>query len=182
MCFHKYSATLRSLSLCSFSASVDGNSLFNACSLHLWCTEELAELLRVLKVLELFFNASMYTSSHPIFVKATKAKKGYKDPKVAFKLSMEDTVVKELDLNPGKDEIEYVKATAIDICEPTFYSPFLAVLALANVVRIPIHLYTQKCEERCQLPTTSLTRRREEMAVLSSCFGQPVKGLMMMLS
>ena len=44
--------------------------------------------------------------------------------------------------------VEYAKKTAQSLVDSTVYAPFLAVLALVNVIDIPIQLYTKQISDK----------------------------------
>ena len=100
--------------------------MYAACSLHLVNTEELASLLRILTSLELFINATDYTSTHEVFQAAVREGKCFKSASSAFQASLEEKYLGDSKI----DEVQSVRMNASMICEPHVHVSFIAVLGL----------------------------------------------------
>ena len=114
-----------------------GNCLFNARSRLLIYNESLAELLRLLICLELYINAEKY-HLHPLF--------GDTEQTGTFCTfnSIFVACISNLIFDSGlPSNVKLARKTAMSIIESTVYVPFLAVLALVNVLDISIQLYTK---------------------------------------
>ena len=116
---------------------MNGNYLFNACSRLLIYNESLAELLHLLTCLELYKNAEKYCL-HPLFddINQTGA---FRTLNSIFVASISNFI---FDLGLPSN-VDYARKTALSLIDSTVYVPFLAVLALVNVLDISLQLYTK---------------------------------------
>ena len=120
-----------------YRASGDGNCLFNAVSISISDDERLADILRMLTCLELFKNAHLYCN-HDLFHEILPSG-AFRSLNSIFTACLSNFIF-DLGL---ESNIFSVKKTAAHPSDPKTYAPFLAVLALSNVLCRPIHLYTK---------------------------------------
>ena len=122
-------------------SSRDGNCLFHSCSLYLVKNESLSSLLRMLTSLELYVNAELYVK-HDFFEK-TFSEGYFQTLKSVFVAAISNDVL----MNTTDNNIEHVKETAVRIMQPCVFVPFLAVMALANVINSKIHVFTDRISD-----------------------------------
>ena len=115
----------------------DGNCLFNACSLLLRHNESLASILRMLTSVELYLKVDYYLE-HPIFMDTFRKGK-FSTWNSVFMNSLANDVLE----GERCSNADYVKKTAVAISEPFTFVPFIGVLALSNVIGLPIHIHTK---------------------------------------
>jgi hypothetical protein len=116
--------------------TADGNCLFNACSIALCGTEDLAVYLRCLTSIELYLNALFY-GSHPIFEQQHN-KGAFTCIANAFSMCLSDIA---LACYTKDDPSESVRTEAYNTSINHQWSPFLCVLGLSSVLRLPIESY-----------------------------------------
>ena len=122
-----------------FRTNGNGNCLFNSCYLSLIHDDSIAIHLRFLTAIELFQHCNKY-ADHKIFHDAFERGE-FLSYNSAFLASISNTVLKGSD----KDNIHYVKMTAVELlnfsADKFSFSPFLAVVAPANVIRAPVNVF-----------------------------------------
>ena len=118
----------------ALQATGNGNCLYNSASLILCGNEQRSHYLRVLVAEELYFNAEFY-ANHEIF-KVTEGHSGIPES-VLFPVALS----KDGDriLTAGGSQPDAVKAEAIAGCKDKNWSCLLHLMALALVLRRPIH-------------------------------------------
>lgn len=114
----------------------DGNCLYNACSIALCGTEDLAAYLRCLTSIELYVNALFY-ASHPIF-EQQHSKGAFSCIANAFSMCLSDIALASFE----KDDLsKSVMAEAYNNSVNHQWSSFLCLLGLSSVLELPIESY-----------------------------------------
>ncbi len=137
--------------------TADGNCLFNACSIALCGTEDLAVYLRCLTSIELYLNVLFY-GSHPIFEQQHN-KGAFTCIANAFSMCLSDIA---LACYTKDDPSESVRTEAHNTSVNHQWSSFLCVLGLSSVLRLPI--------ESCFPIPVNQSDAQEEMDSLSTIF------------
>ena len=135
--FCKYCICLYIITLTSiFRTTGDGDCLYNACSIALCGTENLAPYLRCLTSIELFVNCVFYVK-HPI-LEQQHNKGAFSSIANAFAMCLSDIALNSL----AKDDLsKSVIAEAYNNALNRQWSSFLCLLALSSAVRLPVEAY-----------------------------------------
>ena len=149
--------------LSSFRTSADGNCLFNSCSVMLCHTETLCTLLRMLTSLELYKNASYY-SQHKLFHEVHNNSNFLTYNSVFFASLSNNVISNELSND------DYVRKTAMEIVECGIYVPFIAVIALSNVIHVPIHLFTKELKDMRLMDLYNITINPESKVAIDPLY------------
>ena len=95
----------------------------------------------MLTCLELYLNAEAY-AKHDL-CKNTFEKGKFQTYNCVFVAAISDEVLKQKTLT----NMEYVKETAMSIVNSQVFVPFLAVMALGNILHTTIHLLTDEMSD-----------------------------------
>ena len=125
-----------------FRCDANGNCLYNACSIALVGTSNMSQILRALASAELYLNASFY-KQHPYFTELAKTHKSFAKGHSHLYHSLTKPIGDTLEEDVTKVE-ECLRLAALQNCVNKEWSPFVFLLALSNVIGIPIYSFYPK--------------------------------------
>lgn len=126
---------------CNFRSLANGNCLFSSISMYLVGDNGLVTILRSLTAIELHLNAKYY-ASHPNLHYALENGKALNGEKLFSSfLSVFEMSRSFLGQDENLSLVDNILKESLNICRDNTWSSFLCVLALSNVINLPIKLH-----------------------------------------